>query len=401
MKFFTQLKDLWQCYTTVNRRFRDKIVEVYNEGDLIWVHGFHLLLLPSFLTRVLRVARIGLFLHTPFPSSEIFRTLPFREDLLRGMLNADQIGFHLFEYSRHFLTCCRRILGLNEGAEAGRARGTAAPHTTLFYNGRTVTIESIHAGIEPKVIEIALQSGQLDPTIHELKQQYKGRFVFVGIDKVERLKGLPLKLMAFERMLEGDPELAERVCLLQVGLSVHEREDDFEQSTKELISLATTINNKYSRGGRPVVVYTDKDEASFTLQQRLPYLCLADCLVNTAVRDGLNRLPLEFAIAHTVHRPQCPGVVMLSEFTSCMRVLRGAVRINPWKVDEVAASMAATLDMSLETRLARHAKDEDFVVNHTTSFWAYQVRAQVTAVQRSTEYSACTTYSSWLRADLF
>ncbi|CAN0083615.1 unnamed protein product, partial [Hapterophycus canaliculatus] len=118
MRFFTPdtLAELWQCYANVNRRFRDKIVEVYNEGDLIWVHGFHLLLLPSFLTRVLRTARVGLFLHTPFPSSEIFRTLPFREDLLRGMLNADQqIGFHLFEYARHFLTCCKRILGLNEG----------------------------------------------------------------------------------------------------------------------------------------------------------------------------------------------------------------------------------------------------------------------------------------------
>ncbi|CAN0305050.1 unnamed protein product [Ectocarpus sp. 13 AM-2016] len=87
---------------------------------MIWVHGFHLLLLPSFLTRVLRTARVGLFLHTPFPSSEIFRTLPFREDLLRGMLNADQIGFHLFEYARHFITCCKRILGLNEGDSTNR-----------------------------------------------------------------------------------------------------------------------------------------------------------------------------------------------------------------------------------------------------------------------------------------
>eukprot|EP00612_Vaucheria_litorea_P006132 CAMPEP_0171470926 /NCGR_PEP_ID=MMETSP0946-20130122/414_1 /TAXON_ID=109269 /ORGANISM="Vaucheria litorea, Strain CCMP2940" /LENGTH=1149 /DNA_ID=CAMNT_0012000347 /DNA_START=172 /DNA_END=3621 /DNA_ORIENTATION=- len=385
MKFFGQLKDLWQCYTTVNRFFRDKIVEVYNEGDIIWIHGFHLLLLPSFLTRVLRVARIGIFLHTPFPSSEIFRTLPFRDDLLRGMLNADQIGFHLFEYSRHFLTCCRRILGLNEGMEGGRTKGTQMPHTSIYYNGRTVSIESIHAGIEPKIIQCCLESGVVDEKIKRLKNKFKGRFVFVGIDKVERLKGLPLKLIAYQKMLEQYPDLVSKVCLLQIGVSVHEREEDFEKTTNELKILCDVINKKFGTKELPAVIFASKDEEAFTLQERLPYLCLADCLVNTAVRDGLNRLPLEFTIAHTTHRPKSPGVVMLSEFTSCMRVLRGAVRINPWKLDEVYIAMSKVLEMQLETRLARHAKDEDFVINHTTSFWAYQVLKDLKSIQKSAD----------------
>lgn len=380
MKFFTQLNDLWQCYANVNRRFRDKIVEVYNEGDLIWIHGFHLLLLPSFLTRVLRVARIGLFLHTPFPSSEIFRMLPFREDLLCGMLNADQIGFHLYEYARHFITCCRRILGLNEGGEKGR--GKASQATSVFYNGRTVTIESIHAGIEPSVIENVLGSGTLDRSIAGLQDMYKGRFVFLGIDKVERLKGLPLKLAALQRLVEADPSLAEKICLVQVGLSVHEREDDFKDSSAALHSMAKAINEAHSTAGLPLVVYIDQDEASFTLHQRLPYMVLADCLINTAVRDGLNRLPLEFAIAHTAWRPQNPGVLMLSEFTSCMRILRGSVRINPWKIDEVVTAMRAVLGMDLEERIGRHAKDEHFVLNHKTSFWADQILRDLKAIPK-------------------
>ena len=106
---------LWSAYTAVNREFANTIIQCFNEGDLIWIHGFHLLILPSFLTRRIPMAKIGIFLHTPFPSSEIFRTVWCREDLLRGMLNADQVGFHLFEYARHFLTCCRRLLGLNYG----------------------------------------------------------------------------------------------------------------------------------------------------------------------------------------------------------------------------------------------------------------------------------------------
>ncbi|CAN0170701.1 unnamed protein product, partial [Discosporangium mesarthrocarpum] len=170
LRFFAQptLSELWQCYTNVNRRFRDKIVEVYNEGDMIWVHGFHLLLLPSFLRRVVRAARVGLFLHTPFPSSEIFRTLPFREDLLRGMLNADQIGFHLYEYARHFLTGCRRILGLTEKESNNKGA------TEVHYNGRSVMIKSIHAGIEPSVIHNSIRGPLTAKVVEGLREQCGG-----------------------------------------------------------------------------------------------------------------------------------------------------------------------------------------------------------------------------------
>jgi trehalose 6-phosphate synthase/phosphatase len=101
-------QDLWFTYSTVNRIFRDKVVEVFQAGDMVWIQGFHLMLLPSFLRRFLQQARIGYFFHTPFPSSEIWRRMTRREDLLRGILAADQIGFHLYEYARHFLTTCHR-----------------------------------------------------------------------------------------------------------------------------------------------------------------------------------------------------------------------------------------------------------------------------------------------------
>ena len=120
--------DLWKAYTEVNRKFADAIVQCFNEGDLVWIHGFHLLILPSFVTRRLPMAKVGIFLHTPFPSSEIFRTVWCREDLLRGMLNADQVGFHLFEYARHFLTCCRRLLGLNYGMIPDGSGGAQSRH---------------------------------------------------------------------------------------------------------------------------------------------------------------------------------------------------------------------------------------------------------------------------------
>jgi trehalose 6-phosphate synthase/phosphatase len=108
----------WRAYCCVNRLFADKVLEMYDQQDLVWVHDYHLLLLPSYILRKVRNARVGLFVHTPFPSSEIFRTVSVRDELLRGMLNADVVGFHIFEYARHFLTCCKRMLGLEYDMDA-------------------------------------------------------------------------------------------------------------------------------------------------------------------------------------------------------------------------------------------------------------------------------------------
>jgi trehalose 6-phosphate synthase/phosphatase len=133
-------QDLWFTYSTVNRLFKDKVVEAFHQGDMVWIHGFHLMLLPSFLRRVLQSARIGFFFHTPFPSSEIWKTIPRRDDLLRGILAADQIGFHLFEYARNFFTACRKILELYTINKKGGFLG-------IEYNGRTIILNVNHIGI--------------------------------------------------------------------------------------------------------------------------------------------------------------------------------------------------------------------------------------------------------------
>ncbi len=373
------ITELWQIYTEANRMMRDKVVEVYNPGDLVWIHGFHLLLLPSFLSRPLRGAKVGLFLHTPWPSSEIFRTLPFREDLLSGALNADVVGFHLFEYARHFMTACRRILGLTE--KEGRL---------IRYKNRNVSVICIHAGVEPSVIENSLlpSSANRVDNVEEVARAYedfiRSRFVFLGLDKVELLKGLQHKLLAFEMMLKEDPSLAERVCFLQFGVNMHEREDDTNQTNIELHSICDDINQKYSMGGHPVVRYVELEGVNLALIDRLAYLLLGDCLIDTALRDGMNRVPMEFVMAHATRRKDNPGVVVLSEFSSCIRVLRGALRINPWKVRDVGDVLRQVLLFSRDEHVALHENNGDFIRNHNTGFWANEVLCSIKAVQKRT-----------------
>jgi trehalose 6-phosphate synthase/phosphatase len=235
-------KELWAAYNTVNRKFAEVVVQYFNEGDLVWIHGFHLLILPSYLTRRIPMAKVGIFLHTPFPSSEIFRTLWCREDLLRGMLNADQVGFHLFEYARHFLTCCHWLLGLNYGMIPDASGG----HTlAIDKNGRHVAVTSIHAGIEPPVLNQILSHESTMTEAASIRNRFFGKTIFCAIDRLGSLKGIPLKLLAMEQFLWQCPEWVGKVVLIQVGISAFERGDNYTKTKNEVAKMVNRINEMW------------------------------------------------------------------------------------------------------------------------------------------------------------
>jgi trehalose 6-phosphate synthase/phosphatase len=376
---------LWGAYNTVNRLFAERVVQCFNEGDLVWVHGFHLLILPSYLTRRIPMAKVGIFLHTPFPSSEIFRTVWCREDLLRGMLNADQVGFHLFEYARHFLTSCRRLLGLNYGMIPDSSGG----HTlAIDTNGRHVVITSIHAGIEPPILSQILNHPSTVEKVKSIRERYEGRTVICGIDRLESLKGIPLKLLGLERFLQRRPEWVGRVVLVQVGISAPERGDDYHQAKAEITKLVQKINSTWPG----TVQFQECQESEMRLQQRMALLRASDVIVMTTIRDGLNLSPLEFTIAHQDAlkeysppgvTPRKRGMCILSEFSSCTRVMRGALHINPWKISEIANAFHQALNMSEEERLRRISIASEFVTRVTTQRWALAVMLDLKGVNKN------------------
>lgn len=371
----------WLAYTTVQRVFKKAIIEHFNEGDLIWIHGFHLLLLPSFLSRGF-VAKIGLFLHTPFPSSEIFCTLSKREDILRSMLNADHIGFHVYEYARHFLTCCRRVLGLEWVHE-----GTGIH---VLYGGRKVLISCMHAGMDPSALYKALEDHQVQKEADRLNCLKRGRTMFVGMDRMERLKGVPLKLLAFERFLENNEEYSKKVVLHQIGMSVRDRPQDYEQTTAEVRALVKRINERFGDPQEPVVIYDEREESQLPLKDRLGLLSVADVLLSTTVRDGLNRWPFEYVLAQSQQQgpgseyveSRPPGIMILSDFTSCTRVLHGALHVNPWQIDQVANQILRSVTMSAEERMDRFKMDVDYVTLNTTATWCRRCLQDLKNVQK-------------------
>mmetsp|Transcript_13722 Transcript_13722/g.19617 ORF Transcript_13722/g.19617 Transcript_13722/m.19617 type:complete len:1275 (-) Transcript_13722:185-4009(-) len=376
---------LWAAYTAVNRKFVETIVQCFNEGDLVWIHGFHLLILPSFLTRRIPMAKVGLFLHTPFPSSEIFRTLWCREDLLRGMLNADQVGFHLFEYARHFLTCCRRLLGLKYGMIPDESGGH---NLAIETNGRHVAVTSIHAGIEPPILNQVLSHHSTIQKAISIRNQFQGKVIFCAIDRMESLKGIPLKLLGIERFLHRCPEWVGKIVLIQVGISAFERGDDYLRTRNEVLGIVANINNIWPG----TIQFQECSEAEMRLPQRMALLRAADVVMVTPIRDGLNLIPLEYTLAHQdalTEQGQADnrkrGLCILSEFSSCTRVMRGAIHVNPWKISEIANSFHLTLNMSEDERMRRLSTASDFVTRVTTQRWALAVLLDLKGVHKNAD----------------
>jgi trehalose-6-phosphate synthase len=389
-RFFNGLQhnEQYSAYRTVNSKFAKAVVEQYSDGDLIWVHDFHLALVPSFVLRKVQHATIGMFWHSPFPSSEIFRTLSVREDILRGILNCDQVGIHSYEYCRHFLTCCRRVLGL-------KYRVCKGGYWTVEYMGRDVRVTVAHACIDSALVAQRIAStsckaavtkvlGLIHPE-HYTKNTKNGasttqilrevRKVIGGIDRLESMCGIPEKMRGYEMFLAQNPSWVGRVVLVQIGLSVPERGADYENTRVEVAQLAARINRRYTGsadgGAAPVVIYSEMARAGY--DDRLALWRCADVMCVCSKREGFNLLPFEYicsrprvgAMRSLVEEdeetddgssgddadgerkrsgaskrraadgdtplgsdPDTPGILLLSEFTSCCRVLSGALKVR-------------------------------------------------------------------------
>jgi trehalose 6-phosphate synthase/phosphatase len=234
------LEESWNSYVNVNLKFASEVKQMVSADSncIVWVHGLHLLLFPLFLKRRLRTVNVGLFLHNPFPSSEIFRSLSVRTKILRAMLNADHIGFHLYEYARHFITGCCRILNLSSETKKGG-------HLAIKADGREVLITCSHVGMDGDFIKSRLAHANVPKTIEQLKTKFEGKIVLVGVDGLERLKGLPLKFHAYKRFLEKNPNLVDKVVLFQLGIPDVARGGDYERTREEVANIIAEIEAKF------------------------------------------------------------------------------------------------------------------------------------------------------------
>jgi len=352
----------WAAYQHVNNIYANAVVPHTHENDLIWIHDYHLLMTPTFISRKLIKANIGLYMHTPFPSSDSFKSLPVREELLAGMLCADQVGFQFFQYARNFLVSVKRIYGLDPTFRAGGFMG-------LDYNGRCVMIKVAHFVYPYKATQAIVQGDDVTRKAAEVKALFPGRTIFCCMDRVDNLSGLVPKFRAFKRFLKDQPAYKGKAVLVQYCFDSqlsHSNSPDASSSTlvDSLRDMASAYLQADEKGVLRVVTKAGKaksDDLDIVLRmdtqagrvERLALFRAADVLLDTCVKAGLNLMPFEFITAHyddETTRPDKQSTVIASEFSGCSRVLLGSLRVNPWDTTALVKECERAITMGAEER---------------------------------------------------
>ena len=343
----------WADYYRMNQMFANKIVEFYKPGDIVVVHDYYLMLLPSMLRQRAPGMYISFFLHSPFPSSEFLRCLPRRKEVLQGVLGSNLIGFQSYSYSRHFLSCCTRILGF--------------PSDTLGIDayGTRVQVGVFPIGIDAAKVESSAWNDSVTEKYNALKSMYQGKKIIVGRDRLDTVRGVAQKLQAFERFLELYPEWREKVVLVQVTTPTvveAEKGDPENKIGTRVNELVMKINGQYgSLGFSPVQhypQYLDQDEYFALLRA-------GDIGLITSVRDGMNTTSLEYVVC----QKEGHGPLILSEFSGTAGSLSDAIHINPWDLSGVAKRIDLALTMSEDRRMAMQSSLYRHVTNNNVQTW--------------------------------
>ncbi|GAM43623.1 trehalose-6-phosphate phosphatase subunit [Talaromyces pinophilus] len=345
----------WTDYMRLNRLFADRIAKIYQAGDIVWIHDYHLFLLPNLLRQRIPNIFIGFFLHSPFPSSEYMRCLAKRKEVLTGVLGANMIGFQTYSYSRHFSSCCTRVLGFESNSAGVDAYGAH------------VAVDVFATGIDAQNVQkAAFGSPDIERVVANIKKLYAGKKIIVGRDRLDSVRGVAQKLQAFEAFLEKYPHWRDQVVLIQVTspTSMEEQKEDPENKIgSQVSSLVSTINGRFgSLSFTPVQYYPQY----ISQLEYFSLLRVADVGLITSVRDGMNTTSLEYVLCQQGNH----GPLILSEFSGTAAMLTSAIHINPWDTTGVAAAIDQALSMSEDEKLKRHDVAYKHVTSNTVSMWS-------------------------------
>ena len=338
--YFNQNVDLaegyWESYNKVNKKFATVVKDVAEGSDILWVHDYHLFLLPQLLRQEFPGITIGFFQHIPFPSFEIFRMLPQRKALLEGVLGSDLIGFHTYDDTRHFLSSVSRLIG------KGNLQGM------VEYKSRVIKVDSFPMGIDyQKYQELSITEETLDR-----EKRYKSSFgdqkLLLSVDRLDYSKGIPNRLEAFELFLNKYPEYREKVSLLMVVVPSRDTVEKYAELKEEIDLQVGRINGNFNRVHWTPIHYFYRSLSAFALSA---FYRMADVALITPLRDGMNLVCKEYVATRTDLR----GVLILSEMAGASKELSDAILVNPYNTNEVANAIKSALTMPLEEQ-ERHLK---------------------------------------------
>jgi len=349
-------REWWDAYVTVNRRFAEAAAEVAADGAMVWIQDYQLQLVPAFLRELRPDLRIGFFLHIPFPPAELFSQVPWRRELLEGLLGADLVGFQLSGAAQNFIRLVRQRVGHKTHRDS-----------VYLPDGRVVTAKAFPISIDTAQFEELARSEPVQVRAAQIREDLGNpRRIFLGIDRLDYTKGIYARLRAFSELINDGHFTVEDATFVQVASPSRERVDQYRILRDDIDRLVGHINGDLGRIGRPAISYLN---ASFPQAEMAALYVASDIMVVTPFRDGMNLVAKEYVAC----RYEEDGALVLSEFAGAADELRQAYLVNPYDINGMKARMldayqAEPKDLTRRMRAMRRTVAENDVDNWATNF---------------------------------
>ncbi|MFP4301662.1 MAG: bifunctional alpha,alpha-trehalose-phosphate synthase (UDP-forming)/trehalose-phosphatase [Spirochaetaceae bacterium] len=365
--YFTTFVDYdersWRAYEAINEKFFHKVSAHAEDGDLIWVHDYQLMLLPRLIKERFPNSPVGFFLHIPFPSFEIFRHLPWRNELLNGLLGSDLIGFHTYDYARHFLSSTRRLLGYEHRLG------------NITLEDRVASVDVFPMGIDFDKYNDSSLKPEVKKHYQQVSDELVGQKMILSVDRLDYSKGILARLHGFSRFLQENPNYHEQVTMVLIVSPSRENVDEYQYLKREIDELIGEINGSYQQMGWTPIWYfyrTRPFDELTALYQR------ANLLLVTALRDGMNLIAKEYVAA----KRDETGVVVLSETAGAAREMSEALIINPFDEEGIASAIREGLEMPVEEQRERNQRIRRRLSRYNVEYWAKDFVAKLQNVHQ-------------------
>lgn len=358
----------WEAYREVNLKFATEVAEVAADGATVWVQDYQLQLVPGILRQIRPDLTIGFFLHIPFPGAELFRQLPWREELMRGLLGADLIGFHSVANAQNFLALAQQVAGTagshigqpDELEVDGQASIREVTATVTAPDGRKVGVAAFPISIDSQ------EAAQLAEDHGDLRRRVGDRTLILGVDRLDYTKGILQRLLAFEELLASGAVNPQDVVFVQIATPSRERIEHYKATRREVEAAVGRINGLYGEIGAPVVHYTHRPVGKKVL---MGYYADADIMLVTPFKDGMNLVAKEFVACHG----NDSGALVLSEFAGAAVELGDAFLCNPHDLESIKKQLLTAINGvssdSAECKNRMHNLHEQ-VMTHDVELWA-------------------------------
>ncbi len=354
--YFQQYSDFyertWRDYQYVNYLFAEQIFKTAKEDDIFWVQDYHLMLVPQLIRQQFKQASIGFFLHIPFPTYELLRTMPKRRELLNGVLGADLIGFHTHDYVRHFISAVRRILG-HEHHFLGRIR----------LEDRVVEIDSFPMGIDYDKYADAVKKAAVKKEIKRYEKEIGDLKIILTIDRLDYSKGLPQRVRAFKLFLEKYPEFQGKVSMVMIVVPSRDNIKHYNALKEELDKRVGSINSKYGTISWTPVRYYYR---AISFNRLIAWYKVAPIALITPFRDGMNLVAKEYIAT----KDDGKGVLILSEMAGAAKELVSALQVNPNNLHHIADSIYHALVMEEEEMVENVRLMQKVAKRNNVNRWA-------------------------------